>query len=340
MEYNEVPLNRTPPIGKAAGVRTYRVALFGLGVVGSGFCRLLNAKAAEIEQRFSARFEIAGVVVRDPTKIRAADLNAYAVTDKPEVLLSDPSIDVAIELIGGHYEALHLIESSLSQRKHVITANKLLLSKELPRLRERARRQGVLLEYSASVCGSVPVLQAIDECRGNDEIEQIRGIVNGSTNYILTAMSESGISFEEACGIAREQGFLEADPSLDLSGQDAAQKLSVMAFHAFDRHVKPRDMDVQGIEAVTAGAMKEAESRGKRIKLIASASKNASGEVCCSVKPEEVDSQSLFASTRDEFNILALTTRYAGERILYGKGAGSYPTASAVLSDLIKLTED
>ena len=327
--------------------RKLRIALYGFGVVGTGVWSVLREQRAAFRKQFNAEIEIAGICVRDREKPRLADAPAELITTRPEELLEDDSIDVVIELIGGRYEAAHLIEQGLLQRKHVITANKLVLAHELPRLSAIARRQGVELLYSASVCGSVPVLSALDELRTRDVIRKISGIVNGSTNFILTAMSDSitgaetAMSFNAAVDEARRRGFLEADASLDLSGADAAQKLSVLTYHAFGKHVRPHEIVTQGIERVTSEDIRSALAQGETIKLIASASRNAeTGNIEARVRPERVPLSHLFAHTRDEFNALEIETQHAGPQVLYGKGAGSLPTASAVTSDLVSLLRE
>ena len=338
-----------PTIRNAKEPRKLRVALFGFGVVGTGVWNVLSEQRAAFRKQFNAEIEIAGICVRDREKPRLADAPAELITTRTEELLEDDSIDVIIELIGGRYEAANLIERGLTQRKHVITANKLVLAHELPRLSAIAKRLGVELLYSASVCGSVPVLSALDELRTRDVIRKISGIVNGSTNFILTMMNDSlakeantvATSFEEAVAEARRRGFLEADASLDLSGADAAQKLSVLTYHAFGEHVRPHEIITEGIERVTSEDIRSALTEGETIKLIASASRNSdSGKIEARVRPERVPLSHLFAHTRDEFNALAIETQHAGPQVLYGKGAGSLPTASAVTSDLVSLLRE
>ncbi|HZK75527.1 MAG TPA: homoserine dehydrogenase [Candidatus Kapabacteria bacterium] len=337
----------TPLLHKERGVRRLRVALFGFGVVGTGVWNVLREQRAAFRKQFNAEIEIAGICVRDMEKPRLASAPSELITTRAEKLLEDDSIDVVIELIGGRYEAASVIERALEGRKHVITANKLVLSHELPRLSAIAKRHGVELLYSASVCGSVPVLQALDELRTRDTIRKISGIVNGSTNFILTMMSDSftsgtaATSFEEAVAEARRRGFLEADASLDLSGADAAQKLSVLTYHAFGKHIRPHKIVTKGIERITSDEIRSALSGGETVKLIASASQNPkTGKVEATVRPRRVPLTHLFAHTRDEFNALEIETQHAGPQVLYGKGAGSLPTASAVTSDLVSLLRE
>jgi len=320
--------------------RTLRIGLFGLGVVGSGVWRMLETKRNEFYDRFGIDVEIAGICVRDMLKERDADLPREIVRSDADELLLDDSIDVIIELIGGRYEALDVIEKALSSRKHVITANKLVLAHELPRLRKLADRNGVNLFYSVSVCGSVPVLRALDDLRIGDTIKSIQGIVNGSTNFILTSMTNYGLSYNEALAEARIKGFLEADPTLDVSGQDAGQKLSVLIYHAFGKHITPNQIETTGIENITADDVERESKNGNVIKLIASASLDESGKLVASVKPKSLPRSHVFATTSDEFNALEIIAHHAGPQILHGKGAGSFPTASAVISDVLELLRE
>jgi homoserine dehydrogenase len=316
------------------------LALFGFGVVGTGVWKILEAKRQEFRDRFDVEIDVVGICVRDAHKPRDAARAASLMTTDLAALIGDDNVDVVLELIGGRYEAQTMIEQALCARKHVITANKLVLAHELPRLRALADRNGVNLLYSASVCGSVPVLRALDELKIGDTITAVRGIVNGSTNFILTAMSESGMSYEEACQEARRLGFLEADPTLDVSGADAAQKLSVLSYHAFGEHVTLDRIRTTGIEALTSADFAEARGRGATIKLIAEARRGGDGGISASIAPQEIALTHLFAHTRDEFNALEIETAHAGPQVLYGKGAGSLPTASAVISDLIELLKE
>jgi homoserine dehydrogenase len=319
---------------------TLRIGLFGLGVVGSGVWRMLESKRDEFYDRFGIDVEIAGICVRDKYKEREPDLPIDIIKRDADELLHDDSIDVIIELIGGRYEALDVIERALRSRKHVITANKLILAYELPRLRKLADRNGVNLFYSASVCGSVPVLKALDDLRIGDRIKSIQGIVNGSTNFVLTSMSNYGVTYEQALAEARIKGFLEADPTLDVSGQDAAQKLSVLVYHAFGKHITPNQIETTGIEAITAADVARESKNGNVFKLIATASLDESGILSVNVQPKTLPRSHVFATTSDEFNALEIVARHAGPQILHGKGAGSFPTASAVISDVVELLRE
>ena len=325
----------------AAAPKQLQLALFGFGVVGTGVWKIVEAKRDEFRERFGTDLEIAGICVRDLDKEREIVVRPELLTNNIDELLGDESIDVVLELIGGRFEAEALIDRALRSRKHVITANKLVLAHELPRLRSVADRSGVNLFYSASVCGSVPVLRALDELKVGDTITGITGIVNGSTNFILTMMNEQRVSYADSMAEARRRGFLEADPTLDVSGADAAQKLSVLCYHAFGVHVPPHEISTSGIEQITTDDFIRANASGKTIKLLANATRDAAtGKIHAAVRPELVPLTHLFAQTRDEFNALEIETAHAGPQVLYGKGAGSLPTASAVVSDLIELLKE
>jgi homoserine dehydrogenase len=335
--YSEKIRSRT----HSATTRKIRLALFGFGVVGTGVWKIVEAKREEFRDRFGVDLEISGICVRDLAKEREIVVRPEILTNDIDALLANETIDVVLELIGGRYEAESLIDRALHSRKHVITANKLVLAHELPRLRSVADRSGVNLLYSASVCGSVPVLRALDELKTGDTITRITGIVNGSTNFILTMMNEQHASYEDAIAEARRRGFLEADPTLDVSGADAAQKLSVLCYHAFGKHVPPHEITTNGIEHITTEDFLRAQAAGKTIKLLANATHDrATGAVRAAVRAELVPLTHLFAHARDEFNALEIETAHAGPQVLYGKGAGSLPTASAVVSDLIELLKE
>lgn len=318
------------------GATTLRIGLFGCGVVGSGLVKILQAKRYEFRKRYDTDISIEKICVRDIEKERDVDLDAELFTTNRNELIYDDSLDVIVEVIGGYDDAKDIIIRSLENGKNVVTANKFLLSHEIEELRGVARNNDARLIYSASVCGSVPVIKALDEFRSYDQVTKIRGIVNGSTNFILTMMANEGVTFARALEEAQRRGFAEADPTFDISGQDAAQKLSVLCYHAFGEHVHPNTINVSGIERISLIDIHEAADNGEVIKLIAEA-EIVLGKVHAKVSPQRIQKTHLFSNTYDEFNALEIATTYAGTQILYGKGAGSLPTASAVMSDLISL---
>ncbi len=318
------------------GCRTLRIGLFGCGVVGSGLVKILEAKREEFCERYNTDISIEKICVRDIDKERDVEFDHELFTTNRNELIYDDSLDLIIEVIGGYEDAKDIIIRSLENGKNVITANKYLLSHEIKELRNIARHNDANLIYSASVCGSVPVIHAIDEFRSSDEITKIRGIVNGSTNFILTMMASEGVTFARALEEAQRRGFAEADPTFDISGQDASQKLSVLCYHAFGEHIHPELIDVTGIERISLIDIHDATDKGEVIKLIAEA-EVVLGKVHARVGPQRIPKTHLFSNTNDEYNALEITTVFAGTQILYGKGAGSYPTASAVMNDIISI---
>jgi homoserine dehydrogenase len=321
------------------GCRTLRIGLFGCGVVGSGLVKIIQAKRLEFRERYNTDISIEKICVRDIDKERDVELDGELFTTDRNELIYDDSLDVIIEVIGGYLDAKDIIIRSLENGKDVITANKYLLSHEIEELRRIAEQNNARLIYSASVCGSVPVIKALDEFRSYDEVTKIRGIVNGSTNFILTMMANEGVTFARALEEAQRRGFAEADPTFDISGQDAGQKLSVLCYHAFGEHIHPKHIEVSGIERISLIDIHEAADNGEVIKLIAEAEVTL-GKVHARVSPQRISKTHLFSNTNDEFNALEITTKYADAQILYGKGAGSFPTASAVVSDIISVVNE
>ncbi|HVZ40638.1 MAG TPA: homoserine dehydrogenase [Candidatus Kapabacteria bacterium] len=309
-----------------------KIALFGCGTVGSGVHELLRTEGARMARATGFNLSVAGICVRDPEKERGVPVPHDIITTDGGPLLDDPDIDIVVELIGGEEEARGIIARALVNGKNVVTANKLVIARHLPYLRRLEELHGGRLFYGASVCGSIPILKVIDETLIADRITHLRGVVNGSTNFILSRLAE-GCSDAEALELAGANGFLEADPTADLSGADAAHKLSILAFHAFGRHVPPEAIATTGIEHVTAVQVEAARAAGKTIKLVAQAAETDRG-LRLSVGPQLVELNDPLASVRDEMNIVELQCEGVGTQHFSGKGAGSIPTANAVLSDL------
>jgi homoserine dehydrogenase len=311
------------------------IGLFGCGTVGSGVYGILRDERARIAIETGTRLAITKVCVLHPDKERAVAIPREIITSNGDELLDDTSIDIIVEVIGGEAEALGIISRALVNGKKVVTANKAVISRHLPRLRRLEELHGGRLFYGASVCGSVPILKVLDETLLADRIRGLRGVVNGSTNFILTRLAE-GLSKEEALERARELGFLEADPTADLSGADAAQKLSILAFHAFGRHVPPERIETTGIEDITAADVAAARAAGCTVKLVAEAYER-DGMLRLSVAPRRVPLADPLASVSDEVNIVELVCDGVGVQRFTGRGAGSIPTANAVVSDLFDI---
>lgn len=314
-------------------MKTLRIGLFGCGTVGSGVYAILSTQRERIAQQTGVDIEVVRVCVKHREKERPVELSREVVTTDAGAILDDPTIDLVIEVIGGEREALGIISRALVQGRRVITANKDVVARYLPQLRRLEDLHGGHLVYGASVCGSVPILKIIDETLLTDRVSALRGVVNGSTNFILTRLAD-GWSWEEALSLAEANGFLEADPSADLSGADAARKLSILAFHAFGVHVLPEDIETTGIEGLTAEEIERATASRCAIKLVAEA-RACDGDVRLRVSPQLVPLGEPLASVRDEVNIVEIDCEGVGTQRFTGRGAGSYPTANAVVSDVL-----
>jgi homoserine dehydrogenase len=249
-------------------------------------------------------------------------------------LINSDSVDIVVELIGGYSPAGEFIVESLNRKKHVVTANKALLAKQGAELVELALKNGVDLCFEASVAGGIPILKALREGLSANNIEYIYGIVNGTCNYILTRMTYDDMGFERALKEAQKKGFAEADPTLDIEGFDSAHKLAILASIAFNSRVDLADVHVEGITGITHEDVEHAEEFGYVIKLLAIA-RLAGEEIEVRVHPTLVPKHSLLASIRDEYNGLLVKGDVVGTTMYYGKGAGKYPTSSAIISDLI-----
>jgi homoserine dehydrogenase len=316
----------------AAGV--VRVGLLGCGHVGSALVRLIHEQAPVIEARAGVKIEVARVAVRNLAKERDVDLAADRFTHDAEDVVVDPSLDVVVEVIGGIEPARSLILAALGQGKPVITANKELLANFGRELSEAAEDRGVDLLFEASVCGGVPLVRALRESLAGDRIRRIMGIVNGTTNFVLTRMTESGASFHDALAEAQTLGYAERDPTADVEGFDAAAKAAILASIAFGAKVVAGDVYREGISGLTAGDIESARNLGYVVKLLALA-EEVDGEVAVRVHPAMVPLGHPLAAVKDSFNAVFIEAAAAGELMLYGRGAGGMPTASAVLGDLI-----
>lgn len=314
-------------------MKTVNIGLFGCGTVGSGVYSILTDQRDRIARETGWHLAVTKVVVLDPLKERTVNLPDDIVTTCGDGILDDPAIDVVVEVIGGEEDALGIISRALVNGKRVVTANKLVVAKHLPLLLRLEELHGGRLFYGASVCGSVPILKVLDETLAADRIRSVRGVINGSTNYILSRLAE-GISEREALELARTHGFLEADPTADLSGSDAAQKLSILAYHAFGRHVPPDRIPTVGITDVTAADIARARAAGRTVKLVAEATE-VDGRLTLSVGPQAIASNDPLASAADETNVVEIACDGVGTQCFTGKGAGSIPTANAVVSDLL-----
>lgn len=313
-----------------------RVGLLGFGTVGQGVWKHLQSRGAELGVEAGADFEIAGIVVRDLKRKRGVEVPADLLTDDPSGLLADPTVPILCELAGGTDDALIWTRQALQAGKFVVTANKALLCDHGEELMELAESNGGRLFFEASVAGGIPVIKALREGLVANRFGRIYGILNGTSNYILTRMERENASFEPVLEEARNLGYVEADESLDLDGGDAAHKTVILAWLAHRMWVPTDRMVIEGIRKVTLGDMNLARELGYRIKLIASIqSVGDRGRLALSVRPTLVPLDSLMADVSEAFNAVRLEGDVAGPTVLIGKGAGQDPTASAVIADIV-----
>jgi homoserine dehydrogenase len=309
-----------------------KIGLVGFGTVGESFYRLLRCNAEEFARRLGVTVEVPWVAVRDVGRPRPVGPGTRVVSGWREIL-DDPQVPSVVELAGGIDAPLALIREALSRRKHVITANKALLSAHGKELIALAAANGVELKFEAAVCGGIPIIKVLQESLMGNRVRSIVGIVNGTTNYILTRMTEERLSFREALRQAQEKGFAEADPSLDVSGRDAAQKIGLLASIAFGCWVQPADVYCEGIESVTTKDIEFCLESGFVFKLIAQARMKGE-EPLVTVFPALVPQGHPLAGVREEFNGVLVDSDFLGPSVYQGRGAGGSPTASSVASDL------
>jgi homoserine dehydrogenase len=309
-----------------------RIGLVGFGTVGESFYRLLVGNAEEFARRLGVAVEVPLVAVRDAARKRAVAAGTRVVSGWKEIL-DDPSIPIVVELAGGVEGPLPLVREALTRGKHVITANKALLSAHGRELFALADAHGVELKFEAAVCGGIPIIKVLRESLMGNRVTSIVGIVNGTTNYILTRMSEDQLSFAEALAQAQKKGFAEADPTLDVNGGDAAQKIGLLASLAFGCWVEQKSILREGITGVSPKDIEFCRSAGFAIKLVAQA-RLIDGAPLVTVFPALVAADHPLAGVRNEFNGLLVDSDYLGPSVYEGRGAGGNPTASSVASDL------
>ena len=319
-----------PPVG------VLRIAVLGCGNVGSALVGIVQDRADALAVQSGTRLEVAGIAVHDLSRPRAAHIPVDLLTVDSEGLVADPSIDVVVELIGGLEPAGTLVRRALECGKPVVTANKALLaSPEGVALRTLANRQGVDLLYEAAVAGAIPLVRALRESLTGDRIHRVMGIVNGTTNFILTKMSEQGADYADVLAEAQSLGLAERDPTADVEGYDAAAKAAILAGVAFGYDVGIAEVMREGITAIRAVDVEFAERLGYVVKLLAIVERTGEDALSVRVHPALVPKSHPLAGVRDAFNAVFIEGEAAGELMLYGQGAGGLPTASAVVGDLI-----
>ena len=304
------------------------IGLFGFGVVGEGLYKVL-------QQTPSLKASIKRVCIKHPEKKR--DAPAALFTTDREVILNDPEINVIVEVINESGPAFEIVSRALRSGKSVVSASKKMLAEHLPELLQLQKETNASLLYEAAACASIPVIRNLEEYYDNDLLHSIKAIVNGSTNFILTKMFEEKLEFQEALLLAQQLGFAESDPSLDVEGYDAVNKWAFLLTHAYGIVEPITNIVFSGIDHIQAGDAEVAREKHYDIKLVAQAKKLVNGKVAAFVLPQFIRQDDHLAFVKNEFNGVVIESGFADKQFFYGKGAGSFPTASAVLSDLSAL---
>lgn len=312
------------------------VGIIGAGTVGGGVIHLLLHNANHIKNQTGVQLELKHIVEIKPELLNTFELSNVTVSTNIEPLLSNPEVDVVCELIGGIEPAKTFIIQALKAGKHVVTANKMLLAKHAPELCEIAKKCNRELRYEASVGGVIPIIKTIKDVLSTDNIEAIYGIVNGTCNYILSRMTYEKLDFHTVLKEAQANGYAETPPDLDIEGYDTAHKCQILASLAFGTPVNLDQIYIEGITKITHADVQYADEMGYTIKLLAIIRK-VEGEIEARVHPTLVPKNHLLASVRNEFNAIYVESISAGPTLYYGKGAGRFPTATAVLSDLLDI---
>ena len=319
--------------------RELGIGMLGCGVVGSQVARLLTEDSGDFAARSGAKLSLKKIAVRD-VAVKREHVKSELLTKDADSVVNYPSIDIVIEVMGGIEPARTLILKAIANGKSIITANKALLAKHGAELFEAADKKGVDLYYEAAVGGAIPILRPLRESIVGDHVHRIMGIVNGTTNYILTKMDEEGSDFGAALKEAQQLGFAEADPTADVEGHDAAAKAAILAGLAFHTRVTSDQVSAEGITKISARDVTVAHDINHVIKLLAIAELTEKGEVSVRVQPTLLPRQHPLAAVRNAFNAIFVEAESAGELMFYGRGAGGAPTASAILGDLITIARN
>ncbi len=322
-----------------ASKKSINVGIIGFGTVGTGTARILLENAGVIARRLGAPVVLKAISDLDVKRDRGIRLGNVKLTTNAQDIISDPEIDVVVELIGGYKPAKEFMLAAIANKKHVVTANKALLAVHGEEIYAAAEKAGVTLGYEASVAGGIPILAAIRKGLAANNIKSIYGIVNGTCNYILTLMTNAGRKFEEVLKEAQAMGYAEADPTFDIEGIDSAHKLAVLTMLAYGTPVRFEDISTEGISKITPLDIDFARELGYKIKLLA-ITKMVNDEVEARVHPTMLPEDYPIATVDGVFNALSVVGDAVGSTMFYGRGAGDMPTGSAVVSDIIEIGRD
>ncbi|MBS4912773.1 MAG: homoserine dehydrogenase [Veillonella sp.] len=321
-------------------MKQVNVALLGFGTVGQGTFELLQSNKALIAQRTGVTIHVKSIFVRNADKYKHIELpEGTQFIQSVDAILADPEVQIIVEVMGGIDFAKDCIEKAIMAGKHVATANKDLLADYGPYLLELAAKQNVDLRYEASVLGGIPIIRTLYESLGGNKITELVGILNGTTNFILSNMTEKGAGYEEVLKEAQELGYAEADPTSDVEGYDAARKLAILSSIAFNRKLFFSDVNVEGITRIDATDIAFGKEFGYTIKLLGIAKETKKG-LSLNVLPAFISSDHPLASVRSSYNALYVKGNGIGDAMFYGRGAGSLPTGSSVVSDIMEIAKN
>lgn len=317
-------------------MKKIKIALLGLGNVGRGVWMILNSNKEEVSKRCGYEVEIAKVLVRNKNKKRAVEIPEDIITTDFDEILNDDSIKIVVEVMGGMEPAREYMLKCMGKKKHIVTANKMLLATGGDELFQKADEMGIMFQYEASVAGGIPIIKGIDESLTANKIETLYGIVNGTTNYILSKMETEGAAFEDVLKEAQEKGYAEADPTSDIESYDAQYKLAILASLAFGTKIDVNNVYREGITKIEAVDMKYASEFKMGIKLLAIA-KEVNGKVELRVHPTMIPKKHPLANVYDSYNAVFIKGNAVGDLMFYGRGAGDLPTGSAIVSDIVSI---
>ena len=316
-----------------------KAALLGFGTVGTGVYKVLKNQEKEMSAKIGCKVEIKKILVRNIEKAAAKIEDASLLTSQWDEIINDPEIEIVIELMGGINPAKEYILSALKAGKHVVSANKDLIAVHGHELLDAAHESKVDFLFEAAVAGGIPIIRPLKQCLAGNHMTEVMGIVNGTTNFILTKMTQEGMEFKDALALATELGYAEADPTADIEGLDAGRKVAIMASIAFHSRVTFDDVYTEGITKITAKDVEYAEEFGDVIKLLGVAHNTEEG-IEVAVHPMMIPKEHPLASVRDSFNAVFVRSDAAGDTMFYGRGAGELPTASAIMGDVIDVIRD
>lgn len=320
-------------------MKTIKVGMLGLGTVGTGVVRIIEGHREDLERKTGCVIEIEKILVKNPKKPRSIQVDLERLTDNPRDVIDHPEIDVIIEVMGGMEETRKLIMSAIAKGKHIVTANKDLMAVYGAEILKAAKQNDCDVMYEASVAGGIPIIRTLIEGFSSDRITKMMGIVNGTTNYILSKMSSEGVSYEDVLREAQQLGYAEADPTSDVEGLDAARKMAILSTLGFHAEVSLDDVSVKGISSVSKEDIGYGKKLGYEIKLLGIAERQ-DDLISISVEPTMVKTTHPLASVNGVFNAIYIYGEAVGETMFYGPGAGELPTATSIVADLVSIVKN